>query len=382
MRTILFLSWRYLVHHRVKSALLVTSFTCILFLPIAVTLLVRAYEAQLEARARSTPLLVGPRGSHVDLALDTLYLRPRSGRALEQGELEALSLDELALVIPLHLRFSARGAPVVATSPEYFELRGLEPAAGELPLFLGDATLGAAAASRLGLSAGDHLVTDQQELYDISGASRVKLNVVGVLAPGGTPDDAAVFVDLKTGWLLEGIGHGHEAPSDVTSVTTGNSVLPPSATTYVEVTPDNVGDFHFHGEDARFPLSAAIVIPHDAKSRTILRARHETARTVELVEPLEVVRELMQVVLKVKRLLDLNSVLVLVATFLLVGLIVLLSARLRADERRTLVKIGCDPSTLFWIQATELLLLLFVSLALVVALSAGLWRALDQLFGG
>jgi putative ABC transport system permease protein len=155
---------------------------------------------------------------------------------------------------------------------------------------------------------------------------------------------------------------------------------PPSTLAWVEVTPENVDDFHFHGDDAHFPLSAAIAVPNDAKSRAILLARHGSSRTVELVDPLEVVRELMQVVLKVKRLLDINSVLVTFATLLLVGLIVLLSARLRADERRTLVNIGCDPATLFWIQAVELLLLLLVSLALVAALSAALWRGLDLVF--
>ena len=34
--------------------------------------------------------------------------------------------------------------------------------------------------------------------------------MVGILAPTSTPDDEAVFVDIKTAWVISGIGHGHE----------------------------------------------------------------------------------------------------------------------------------------------------------------------------
>ena len=37
-----------------------------------------------------------------------------------------------------------------------------------------------------------------------------KTVVVGVLPPTNTPDDDGIFVDIKTAWVIQGIGHGHE----------------------------------------------------------------------------------------------------------------------------------------------------------------------------
>ena len=47
------------------------------------------------------------------------------------------------------------------------------------------------------------------------------MNVVGILHKSPSPDDQAVFVDLKTAWIIEGFGHGHQ---DVT-MTTDDSVI-------------------------------------------------------------------------------------------------------------------------------------------------------------
>ena len=50
--------------------------------------------------------------------------------------------------------------------------------------------------------------------FDVAGTFPLKMKVVGVLAPTGTADDEAVFVDLKTAWVIAGLAHGH---TDVTA---------------------------------------------------------------------------------------------------------------------------------------------------------------------
>ncbi len=57
MRDSLFLAWRYLAYHRIKTAILVTSITLIVFLPVGLRVLVRQSEHQLTARAEATPLI-------------------------------------------------------------------------------------------------------------------------------------------------------------------------------------------------------------------------------------------------------------------------------------------------------------------------------------
>ena len=49
-----------------------------------------------------------------------------------------------------------------------------------------------------------------QDAVKTAKAFHEKLNITGVLQRSHTPDDHAVFVDLKTAWVIEGLGHGHE----------------------------------------------------------------------------------------------------------------------------------------------------------------------------
>ncbi len=66
------LGWRYLAHHRFKSSILVASVTLMLFLPSATRLLVEDSATALTARADQTPLVLGARGSELELVLSSL----------------------------------------------------------------------------------------------------------------------------------------------------------------------------------------------------------------------------------------------------------------------------------------------------------------------
>ena len=36
------------------------------------------------------------------------------------------------------------------------------------------------------------------------------MKVVGLLAESDSPDDLGVFTDVKTSWVIMGLGHGHQ----------------------------------------------------------------------------------------------------------------------------------------------------------------------------
>jgi hypothetical protein len=78
MNDVLYLAWRYLRFNRGKAAVLVGSISLILFLPAALQVVVREAARALTARADATPLLLGARGSAVDLTLGALYFREPS----------------------------------------------------------------------------------------------------------------------------------------------------------------------------------------------------------------------------------------------------------------------------------------------------------------
>jgi len=366
------LSLRHLLHHRGRSAILVFCVALVVFLPWVASGLLQQYERDLRARAGATPLLAGARTTPIGLTLGALYFRRDGGPVLAYGDAMAWGRDGLAVPIPLNVRFTARGHPVVATTPEYAELRQLRPAAGTLPLRLGDVALGADVAAALDLAAGDALFTDPTDLYDLAVPPSLKLRVVGVLEPTGGADDRAAFVDIKTAWILEGKAHGHEdvramAADDIQARQGDVVAVHPKAFEYYEVTDDNVASFHHHGDEAGYPLTAAILVPRDAKAGTILKARINGGSQHLAVRPDEVVDELLDGVFRVKRLFDLVTVTMAVVTALLLGLQVLLSLRLREGEVRTLRRIGAPPGAVAWLHGSELLLVVGAGVALAWA---------------
>lgn len=377
MKRVLFLAWRYVAYHKVKSAILTICLTLTIVLPLSAQLLIAHYDQALKARAATTPLVVGAQGNRFDLVLKALYFGSAEVEPVSMAELDALEDSGLGLSIPLHLGFTARRHPIVGTTLDYFEFRRLVVRVGTLPLRLGQAVLGADVAAELQLGPGDHLFSDQQSIYDITKTYPLKMRVVGVLEKAGTPDDRAVFIDIKTAWIIAGISHGHQ---DVVEEVDQRVILQRSESEvktnasiveYNEVTPDNIDSFHTHASPAELPLSAIIVVPADDKSATILKARYDTPGRVDrMLEPAEVVRELMERVFEVQRIFNASFALIAVSTLLFLTLVVLLSQRIRQREMETMFKIGCSRSMTIWLQTAELVLVLVMSVVLAGVLSA------------
>ena len=380
MRNALLLAWRYMRFHRARTAILLVVISIALYLPAAVHVLVGRYHRLMIARAEQTPLVVGAKGSAYDLVLGALYFKGRLDQRLTMAQVREIRATARARAVPLYLRYTAGGHPIVGTTLDYFEFRRLRVARGRLPQLLGEAVLGAAAARRLEVRVGDKILTDHEKVYDISSSYPLLMRVAGILADSGTADDLAVFCDIKTTWIIKGIGHGHLAARDITDpalinrVTGRNIVMSGAVMQHNEVTPKLLESFHFHGDQSKYPVSAVVILPDDAKSRTILTARYRRSGTVQAAVPSEVVRKMMDIVFRVKRFLDAIFATVLVSTGLFLVLVILLSLRIRRREIQTLHKIGCSRWTVAGLQAAEIAILLAVSAAVAAALLGGtLW---------
>ncbi|MDP7033922.1 MAG: hypothetical protein QF752_05470 [Planctomycetota bacterium] len=360
MKASLLLTLRYLSFHRVQTSLLVAAISVTIFLPIAVEALVQRYDSALRLRARATPLVIGAKGNRFDVVLSALYFRTTPVETTTAGEARKIRESGLAQAIPIHTRYTARGFPLVGTTLDYFDFRRLSLRRGHLPRILGQAVLGAQVAQKLNLSPGDSLPSDPQNLYNLAAAYPLKLHIVGVLQETGSSDDDAVFIDVQTAWVIDGIGHGHQdltANAKNTQRVEATAALPQ----YQEITRENLASFHRHGDPDTFPLTAILAIPQNTKSSTLLKARTHASETAQILVPTEVIGELMSVVLRIQRFLNANFVLVLFSTLLFLTLIGWLSQRMRHREFETMHRIGCHRSTVIRLLVTEWALIFLAS---------------------
>ena len=329
------------------------------------------------SRAVSTPLVVGAKGSALDLVMNTLYFDDEVPELMTTPELNRIEDSGFALPIPVNARFQARGYPIVGTTLDYFDFRDLEIADGRQLAIIGEAVLGAKVAQALELRPGDVLVSSPENPFDLAGMYPLKMNIVGVLATAHTPDDLAVFVDLKTTWIIEGLGHGHQDlinNSDAslllqrteTDVTANAKVL-----MYTEVSDLNLDSFHFHGDRSQFHLTALIAVPHDEKSGTLLRGRYiPSENSRQIVEPAHVIDGLLKNIFRIKHVIDAVIVLVGITTILLTILVFALSLRLRAREITTIFKLGCSRLTIVRLMAAEIFLILTFSSMICISMMA------------
>jgi putative ABC transport system permease protein len=370
----LYLAWQYLVFNRLRTLTLISCVTLIAALPLSLEVLLAESERQLLSRAESTPLLVGARGSALDLVMNALYFDDEVPELVSMRAVDALWDSGLADPVPLYSRFQARGFPIVGTTLDYFDFRGLELVAGRQIALLGEAVLGASVAEELGLGPGDTLLSSSQTVFDLAGVYPLKMNIVGVLERTHKPDDLAVFVDIRTAWVIEGIGHGHQDLSRETDGTLimqrseSGVVASPKLFQYNEITPDNVDSFHFHGDAGQYPVAAVIAIPHDVRSSTILRGRYlERESANQIIVPAKVIDGLLQNIFRIKNVLDAVIVIVGAATLLALLLVFALSLRLRQRELQTIFKLGCSRATTVYLLAAEILIIGLVAGALCLA---------------
>lgn len=378
MDSILYLAYRYVVYHRFKSIILVLCVTFAIFLPISGKAVLDNLQAELRSRAQQTPYVIGAKGSQFDLALHALYLDVDPPATFGYNHFRMVRENRPGTLVPLYRTHTVQGdKPVVGTDLYYFEYRQLELAEGHLFQRIGHCVIGADVASQLEVGLGDALISKPQNDVNLAGATPVKMEIVGILQPTGTADDNAVFTDIKTTWVIDGLGHGHEdvetvhdpnlfLDRDERSATVNQGVLP-----YIEITDENVHTFHFHGDPDDFPLTAILLFPKSEKAATMLQGAIDNApeAPLQMITPDDVIDQLVDRILKVKSLFDLATLTIVLITALFLVLNTALSIRLRQREMLTMYKIGCSRFVIFGLYFWEYLIILLTSLALALAMA-------------
>lgn len=361
MRTAFHLAARYVLRHRIQSALLAGALGLVFALPLCLRVLIEHAQQELRARAAATPQIVGTRGSALDLMMTALYFKRENLLPLPFRVLAEIRRNPTATAIPLHVRYQAQGAPIVGTELEYFPFRGLHLAAGKQLSRLGDCVVGATLAKQRGLQPGGHLFSTPEQAFDMAGVYPLKMRVTGILTPSGTPDDEALFVDLKTCWLIEGRSHGHDDLKKDESVVLkkeeGNIVGNAAVRMFNEVTDANIASFHFHGDVSTYPISAVILLPQDAKAEALLAGHYARSKEQQLIRPRDEMEALLTQLVRLEGFAASALLLTATAALLVTALVFALSFRLRQREFATLEDVGVSRVSLITVKVLEVLII-------------------------
>jgi putative ABC transport system permease protein len=371
MRDALYLAWRYLTYHRSTTLALCAALTTVTFVPLAIQLLVSDAIKILHDRAESTPLILGRQGSRLDLTLHSLYFESPIAETITYADAQEVNDSPYGQAIPLLIAYRARKAPVVGTTVDYFDFRHLQIARGRRIRKLGECVIGRDVARRLELEVGDTILSTPDNVFNFGGAYALKMTIVGVLTRSGQPDDRAVFCDIKTAWVIAGLGHGHEDAESIDEENLigkdGNTVTASRAVAeYNEITAENIANFHFHGDHRDFPLTAAILLPNDSKAQTILLGRYDDLAELTLARPNRVIDDLLATVARLRTYALTISVLLGATTILLIVALFALIWRLRAKELLTMRLIGASHRLIATILATEAAIVFSVSILLAI----------------
>jgi putative ABC transport system permease protein len=166
-------------------------------------------------------LVLGPRGSGIELMLYTVFHLGKPTNNITTETLKDIAQNpKIEWAVPVALGDSHRGYRVIATSSEYFERikfagdQSLQFTEGAAFQELRDVVIGSVVADALGYAVGTPMFVTHGsgslgELHD-----DFAFQVTGVLAPTGTPTDRAIFVSLEGYELIHlGWSNGSQAIS-------------------------------------------------------------------------------------------------------------------------------------------------------------------------
>ncbi len=377
LRHAAFLAMASLRHSWRRSTLLVVVLGISLGIPLALSSLLEQASSDMRTRARLAPLVLGAKGSESDLVFGAMFFAATPPAGLAMRDLARVEGERLGQSIPIAVGATARKAAIVGTTLDYFERAGLAPASGRVFATIGECVVGATIARELALAEDATLFTDPESLSNLAGVFPLELTVVGVLPPTNSPDDRAIFVDLRTMWSIRGLGHRHDEPAQsstagaVIGAKDGNTIageaLPIERAAAKGVAPD----FHFHGSIDDFPIDGALVYPADAKAQAILLGRFTGKdEKLQLVRPDLFAERVLERIFGVGRVLGAVAV----GAALLVGLVAAsafaLSIRLRADELALMRRLGASRARVALFLAVEAALMLAGAVLVAAAVSA------------
>lgn len=287
------IAWKSIQQRSLASALTGLSMALGVALVAAVLVIHGVLDRSFRRGAQGYDLIVGPKGSPLQLVLSTVYhmgdpvgKMPYDAyrRLLEQRfHLPDGSVVGLKKAVPMALSSDDRGFAVVGTRPEFFDPE-MEYQPGQHYEFNRDggqgrnmdiagvqeAVVGPTVARKQGIRLGDTFRLRHGSYAD---QDHLPFTVVGIFAPTGTPNDRAVFVNLEGFFKMHQHGRHHgeasedehagEKPSPSAAAPAGHAAVKGDAA-------DSHADHEEHEEHHEKFISAVLVCLDETRPEVLM----------------------------------------------------------------------------------------------------------------
>ncbi len=201
------LSWNYLKDKPLNTLLNILLMSLGIAIILVLILLSTQLEESLGKNKRGIDLVVGAKGSPLQLILANVYHIDFPTGNIKLDEAKSLTRNRLVKsTIPLALGDSYQGYRIAGTNHDYVNLYEGEIASGELWSYNLDVVLGSNVAKGLGMQVGDeffgsHGMSDTNIDHD-----EKSYHVVGTLSASGSVLDNLILTNIESVWAV----HDHE----------------------------------------------------------------------------------------------------------------------------------------------------------------------------
>ncbi|MDA1268682.1 MAG: ABC transporter permease [Bacteroidetes bacterium] len=293
---LLTLSWKYLRFRPLATGLNAILLAFGLAIITVLLLVQHQFEQKMTRDAAGIDLVVGAKGSPLQLILSSVYHIDFPTGNIKMEEAKRISRSRLVKqVIPLAMGDNAQGLRILGTNHDYLDLYGVKFAAGKAWEQPFEVTLGAESAKTLGLKLGDTFSGSHGISVGSHDHDQHSFRVTGILAPTGKVVDRLVLTSIESVWYT----HDEESKTEPSTPIEGEE-----ASAEIEEAPEQGIDPHLLPVAARgFPLTdqerevttllvryrnpmAAIQLPRMINSGTSMQAASpafEMSRLFELL---------------------------------------------------------------------------------------------------
>ncbi len=278
------LSWKYLTFRPLSTGLNVLLLGLGLAIMTVLLLIQDQLEKKMTAEAAGIDLVVGAKGSPLQLILSSIYHVDFPTGNIPMEEAEKLAKNRLVKgVIPLALGDNFQGFRIIGTNYDYLKSYQADLSDGKLWEKPFDVVLGHEVATQTSLKNGDEFAGSHGISVGSHDHEQHNYKVTGILAPQGNVLDRLVLTSIESVWLT----HDEQSEGDSTAMES----IQDQDVFDIPVTQTGFPSSEIPREITSLLISyrnpmAAIQLPRMINSRTVMQAASpafEMARLFELL---------------------------------------------------------------------------------------------------